>query len=297
MRVIAYYDAMTFPVVRRLIGPLSVLSQRGHQCFFQHISDLRQIDTAGYHLIFLPDAQVRLGTRLPDLQGLYVYDLSDPTLLKKDECVEVIRQCHAVTVPNETMAAIVKPFCGRVKVIPSLVHAETFLRARPIPFQRPIIACVGDHDWNLIAEPLKDALKQLPSNVTVATDSRFLAEFLGKRAILYPIDLQTYPALCRSSFLALLPRDKSDRDTVWAYEFGLCGVPAIASPAYRDVIVHKETGMIANVSHQWIEYLTALVTKERARSMLSAGAVAEAREKSATRQADHWLHSIKRLLP
>lgn len=297
MRLIAYYEAMSLSVVRRLIGPLSVLSQRGHQCFFQHISDLREMDTGNYHLIFLPDAQARLGTRLPDTNALYVYDLSDPNLLNKSECLEVLRQCHACMVPVEGMVAQVRPFCPRVKVIPSLVSSEIFLRARPVPFQRPVIACVGDHDWSMIADPLEQVLKTLPPEVIVATDSDLLITLLGKRAVPFPVDLQTFPALCRSVFLALLPRAKNDRDTAWANEFGLCAVPCIASPAYRDVIDHKVTGMIANVSTQWSDYVSALFSNEKLSRILGVAACSAAREKSATRQADHWLHSVKRFLP
>ena len=88
-------------------------------------------------------------------------------------------------------------------MLPSLVNAQTFRGVQRVDFGGPVIACVGDHDWSLLAEPLKGVLRHFPTTFRVATDSDFLLDYLGDRAFRFPRDLQTYPVLVHSACGAL----------------------------------------------------------------------------------------------
>ena len=88
-------------------------------------------------------------------------------------------------------------------MLPSLVNAQTFRGVQRVDFGGPVIACVGDHDWDLLAEPLKGVLRHFPTPFRVATDSDFLLDYLGDRAFRFPRDLQTYPVLVHSACGAL----------------------------------------------------------------------------------------------
>lgn len=299
MRFIAYYDRPNLSAIRRLIGPLSTLATRGHAAFFKLESSLQHIETANYHLIFLPNWSYR--GRLPQAQGLYVYDLSDPDLLQDDNVLNVIGQCHAVTVPSEGLASVVRPFRSHVRVVPSLVTADLFMRAQPLygPEDRrdAFVACFGDHDWGMIAEPLQNALRQLPNTIRVLTDDPALKDRLGDRALLVELSPQMYPRLVRSCFLGLLPRVKDDHDPIWAYEMGLCGMVCIGSPAYRQAILHQDTGFIAASSDQWTDLIVKVATSDAIRTRLGREAQAHARQFTTVRGADAWLKSISKFLP
>lgn len=294
MRIVAFYRTYDLNTLRRLIGPLSVLSQRGHQSFFQLVSDVREMQVANYHLIFLPNWAVPLHQHLPPAQGVYVYDLSDPDLLLKEEVVHTISQCQVVTVPAPGLVPIVKAFCPRVKVVPSLVHAELYLRAIPLDFAHPTIACVGNHDWELVAEPLKDALKTSLPNAHVLTDNMPLKNYLADRAGFAAVDTTTFPSIARSVSLALLPRKSDDRDTGWANEFGITGTPVIASPAYGDVVDDGETGVIARNADQWKKAVVRVMQDDKFRVRISMGIQADARRNTTVRGADAWLAAMKK---
>ena len=303
MRFIAYYDRPNLSVVRRLITPLSTLSARGHSAFFQLESTLKYIETANYQLIFLPNWSYR--GQLPTAQGIYIYDLSDPELLKDDGVLNVIGQCHAVTVPSEGLAKVVRPFRAHVRILPTLVNAELFLRAQPFypPAGNPehehdsFIGCFGDHDWEMIVKPLSVALKQLPSTVRVMTDSVLLRDALRDRVVYTELNPQLYPRLARTVFLGLLPRAKDDHDPVWALELGLCGVTCVGSPAYKDTILHNDTGFIAASSEQWSDLITRVYADYTLRSRIGQQAQSHARQFTVVRGADKWLKSIQKFLP
>lgn len=122
MRLIAYYHHLDANVMRRAIGPISVLSTRGQQTFYSHLTDPVQMASGNFQLVILPNWS--WDGKLPEINGHYCYDLSDAALLQDEKALNVLRQCQSAMVPHATLAKLVKPFCPDVWVQPSLVHAE-----------------------------------------------------------------------------------------------------------------------------------------------------------------------------
>src|SRR5579862_8889166 len=113
MRLVAYVQALSPTMLRRIIAPFSTLAARGINAHFTTTSDPYALETANYNLIFLPDWYWE-GGRLPKAQGEYVYDLSNANALKEESVLNVIQQCQHVTVPTASIGKLVKPFCNHV---------------------------------------------------------------------------------------------------------------------------------------------------------------------------------------
>ena len=122
MRIIAYYNLLDANVIRRVVGPLSVLSQRGKNTYYSHVGSPIGIESGNAQLIILPN-WVWDG-ELPRIAGEYCYDLSDTELLSDEKVISLIEQCSYVMVPTKTLATLVKPYCPRILVQPSTVKGH-----------------------------------------------------------------------------------------------------------------------------------------------------------------------------
>ena len=88
----------------------------------------------------------------------FIYDLSDPLLLQVPQVQQTLECVSLVTVPNAYIAQEVRPFNGRVCVLPSTFELGYFMVGRNAPKPTsPAIGCFGPHDWYLV----KDAIKLL----------------------------------------------------------------------------------------------------------------------------------------
>lgn len=295
MRVVAYYSQLDVNVMRRIVGPFTTLTQRGHSFFFSHITHPDRIETGNYQLIFLPNWVY--GGKLPKAQGEYVYDLTDARLLDNEDAVNVIKQCHHITVPTKTLAALAKPFCTSVHVLPSLIHAEWFYSTpQPRP-DVPIVACVGNFPWSTILDPLTEALKEHSDVRVVSDDEEFCKQLPAKRWAYVAADPQWYPKMVRSAYLALFPGERREMDPGPIKEFALWSVPAIAGSAWSEEVKHGETGIIADKKDGFLKAFRLLTDNDRVRVKLGSAAREAARTSTVVRGADTWARSVAKFCP
>lgn len=68
------------------------------------------------------------------------------------------------------------------------------------------------------------------------------------------------------------------KSAIKAMEYGARGIPVIASDcaAYRDYVIHGETGFLARTPRDWTEYLHVLMTDEGLRQKMGAAARVQA---------------------
>jgi hypothetical protein len=110
------------PLVRRVIGPSSVLSQRGKVAHYGLIADPQQIEGAGLDIVLLPDWVT--DQPLPPIPGHYVYDCSCHAVLEHPLTQRLMGVVSAVTVPTAELATLARAYNRRVRVVPSLVHSD-----------------------------------------------------------------------------------------------------------------------------------------------------------------------------
>jgi hypothetical protein len=295
MRLIAYYRQIDPSMMRRVAAPLSTLSQRGHHTHFSVILSPQQMETANYNVILLPNWAVEVS--LPRAQGSYVYDLSDAALLSDSRVQFTLGQCQAVIVPTETMATLVKPYCSRVAVIPSMVHSEWLLSAKVKRPPVPMIACLGNYPWDQLSEPVAEILAEEPQVRIVTNHPDFFRSLPAKQRLFVENSADAYPYVVRGSFLALFPGERRETDPGPIAEFNLYGVPVIAGSAWSTEVEHNSTGMIARSPQQWADYTLRLIRDDVLRRRLGNSAQDSARKHSAVRCADSWLASVQKLCP
>lgn len=303
MRLTAYVQYLNPSTLRRIVAPFSTLASRGHQVHFTHTSDPYALETANYNLIFLPDWAWE--GKLPKAQGEYVYDLSNAELLREQAVINIIQQCQHVTVPTSTIGKLVKPFCNHVVETPSLVASEVFFaqaQKRP-PF--PIVACLGDFEWSLIQAPLLEALQEFSDVHVVTTNPTLYAALPEKRRAFVSLEISMYPKYLRSCYLALFPGERRTVDPGMIHEFGLFGVPSIVGPAFaEDIQPHTgnhtagpKTGMVADSPESFLAAFRKLTADDGYRARLANAARTSAREHTAVRGADAWLHTVAKFCP
>jgi hypothetical protein len=295
MRLISYYRQIDPNLMRRVIGPLSVLSQRGHHASFSITMSPERIEVANYHIIILPNWAIDVS--LPRAQGAYIYDLSDAALINDERVQFTLSQCQAVMVPTDTMATLVKPYCSRVGVVPSMVHADWFYSAQVKRPQVPMIACLGNYAWDQVGDALLDILKAEPEVKVVTNHPDFFRTLPVKQRLFIENSADAYPYVVRGSFLALFPGERREIDPGAIAEFNLYGAPVIAGPAWSAEVEHNVTGLVARSPQQWADHLLRLMADETLRRRLGNAAQASARAKTAVRMADSWLSSVSKLCP
>lgn len=298
MRIIAYYQLLTVPLMRRIVAPFSVLSQRGEQTVFNYLASVEQLKQAQYDLVLLPN-YLSLEA-LPPIAGQYVYDLTDAALLTHDACVQTLSQCSGVLCATDAIAKRVKAFNPRVVVAPSSTHSEWLFAVPAGTSALPLLACLGLFDFAPYVAALRQVLQQVPQ-LRILTDSTTLLNELpsGRIEGVAP-DINSYPGIIRAADVAFAPGLERLTDPGMLYDYQLAGIPIVAGPAWAAEITDRRgqrAGRVAHSPEAVTAQLTLLLTRPSVRSQLGARAQANGRAHSATLQADAWLTRVRKLCP
>jgi len=127
--------------------------------------------------------------------------------------IQALRNCHAVTVPNEALAERIRPINPHVYVVPSQIlempeQAVSLSQEMPTrPLRAIYVALEGETGWEEHCTVLERVLleKKLPLELTVMNAPR-VARRLGARVRSLPlVDYSTYRAELRKADVALCP--------------------------------------------------------------------------------------------
>lgn len=308
MKVLALYVQRTLPIVRRVIAPFSVLTNRGHAFYAQQVASFTPGIALAYDAVvlsnwILDDQEIAL---LHEMRGerSCIYDLSDPALLQVEQVRTTLEACQLVTVPNTYLEREVRPYNTRVAVLPSTYDLTYFMigrnMARPSSSQ-PVVGCFGPHDWHLVKDAL-GVLREKHPHVTILGDTSAY-QALGKDLV-YPVDVNvdTLPGLLYSCTFGLCPMDgDKGQDTIWGLEYGTLYKPVIVAnnSPYARVFRSGSCLTVARPQEtsEWVTVMERLLDDAVVRANLGKWAFTLANAQRATKVADVYLRCYQKMLP
>lgn len=314
MNILALYTQKTLSLLRRVLGPYSVLAQRGYRFAFQSVPTFESgVSLAyGYDLTVLPnwnlsEEEVDL-LRDVSRRRLFCYDLSDPALLQKETVREALACCRVVSVPNQFLAKEVKAAISyahvRVVVLPSVIDVPYFMTAHTkARFQGeegvPTIGCFGPHDWSLVQAPLQ-RLREKGGHFHVIGDYG-AAHSLGELCEPVQMSFASYPSLLRRTLFGLCPREgHSGEETIWPFEYGILDRPCIASAdsAYSSVCDRDGTRLVMSRDEDgWEMAIRLFLTDSRLRARYGHQAFCAANDRRSTQQIGPYYALVRKILP
>ncbi len=309
MHILAFYRETTLSIVRRVMSPFSVLTDRGHSFSFLAHPTFDSSIVHGYHACVLPniifdDSEYESYQKAVDQNQLFIYDLSEPLLLESERVVETLRLATAITVPNAYLASEVKYAApgSRVHVLPTPVHIPYMMQGnRGAAPQFRYIACFGPHAWHLVRAALEEITK-IYAHIHILGDAHAREE-LGELVSPLEVLVDNWPLTVRHALMALLPQEGlSGEDTVWAYEYGILSRAIITTPASSySRLLPKGAALYADDTSSWVRAIRTLIRDEKSRSELGNMLFREANLARSTKLADAWLdvysHKILPHLP
>lgn len=311
MRVLALYVEQTLGMLRRVVFPFSVLSQRGYSFSFQQTFSFDPAIAYGHDMIVLPN-WILTEQELPAYleaarERTFVYDLSDPNLLENEWVRQTLTGARLVTVPNEYLQKEVRALPGmamtKVVVTPSVVdpqyfatayHGETHYSPETI-----VIGCFGPHDWELVLPALTELREKRPQ-VQIVGDG-YAQKVLGELIHVEDLNPGTYPDLLRSCTFGLCPREGlTGHDTIWALEYGILCKPVIASAdSFYARVLGKDAAQLvpSRAEDKWLEAIRLWIRDARARAWAGNLAFQVANAQRATQQAKVYQRMFEQMLP
>jgi glycosyltransferase involved in cell wall biosynthesis len=247
----------------------------------------RPAGRAGTHML---ESYLNHGTKL-------VYEVDDDMLnvdsaglphLAAEQARESVRRClrlcDMITVSNEYLAEVYRPYNDNIRVLPNHIKAGLLTLARP-KADRLTIGWAGGHshlpDWALtgVASPLRDVLTDNPQvgmhfigfdYSPMLGDLRNRAHWTG-----WQHDVGEYYKIVDFD-IAVAPSDDSqfNRGKTWirALEMGAMGIPIVASNRlpYSDFVIDGKTGYLVDSLDEWRDRLTDLVNDPAMRAEMGA---------------------------
>lgn len=288
-RVRAYSFGLTPSFLRRVIGPSSVQSQRGHHTHFSVISDVGQVEPGGLQATLLADWVQPV--RLPESEGAYVFDCSSKAVLEHPLAQRLMAACVGTLVPTEELGVLARAYALTVRVSPTLIHSDWLFSVRILRPERPILYVDADGALEQL-DMLREYAKRCPE-VLLYTTSRELAEALPGRGVWYQETVAEWPHLVRSAFLAYFPTSETTTDPIRAYEFALCSTPSVLGSG---LAAKAGLGIAATSSEKALDQLTKLTQDDARRTRIAIRDLAVAKTLTAVQGADAWERQLDKLI-
>lgn len=227
------------------------------------------------------------------------------------------READLVVVSTQALAERLADLNGRVAVLPNAIDERLFFAAEvgePLEARKGVVVgfmgtFTHDRDLMMVVQPLREVLRRHAGAAVLEIVGGFanpslaqLFEGLPVRVLQVPRNEVEYPAFVgwmRRHLrwdVGIAPledthfnRTKSDIKFLDYSALGLSGVYS-AVPAYRDVVVHEEVGLLVdNDPGRWVEALEGMITDAGKRGELGARAREYvARERTLAACAARW---------
>ena len=213
-----------------------------------------------------------------------------------------IRRADLVTTPTEYLAELVSPMNRSVAVVPNALPADRWpATPKDLEHGGPVVvgwAGSSSHgpDVAILSGVVEAVLSSCP-------DVRFAFSYTldlpfgnDERIELLPaVPIEEYAGMVERFDVGLAPlldsrfnRAKSDLKIL---EYGICGIPAVASKVlpYVGAIDHNASGLIAASPKDWIKSIRRLVEDPELRSRLGAAARVRAERRTVDRVITKWI--------
>lgn len=214
----------------------------------------------------------------------------------------IARSASIVTTTTEELVGPMKRFNDRVVVLPNCLPDEHW-PAHPKPCKpngEPLVvgwAGSPGHapDVRMVLPALTQVLEEFPNlEFHVAGLPSEARPEHPRISVLPVVKIEQYPELLAGFDIGLIPlvdnrfnRCKSDLKFL---EYGMIGLPTIASKVapYMRSVRHRENGLLATNTKDWIKHLRALVKDESLREHLGSNARAFAETRLISRHVHDW---------
>ncbi|MFA5844405.1 MAG: glycosyltransferase [Coriobacteriia bacterium] len=218
---------------------------------------------------------------------------------------EVARAADMVTVATDYLAELMRPFNKNVLVIRNMLPPEFWpTEAKPVVHEPPVVvgwAGSSSHGPDLrklcgVVETILEYYPQVRFAFSQTCEIPFTPH--ERIDIIPPTSVEEYPKMVQSFDVGLAPvldsrfnRAKSDLKFV---EYGICGIPAIASKVvpYEKSIRHGENGLLVNSPADWLKAIKRLIEDEELRSRLGAAARVTAERRTIDRHIGKWIDAF-----
>lgn len=207
------------------------------------------------------------------------------TEMARETIRRCLRMCDMVTCTNEHIAAVYRPFCENVVVLPNFVKADLLKMQRP-KREKTVIGWAGGttHLWDMmvVQNVLHDLLKVEPDvemhfigfdfSPIVGRDCRWTQwePDVGHYYKNIDFDIAIAPSADR-----VFNRSKTP---IRALEMAALGIPIVASNRlpYSEFVQDGKTGFLVNNYNEWRKHLRDLIHDEAMRDEMGANARAQA---------------------
>jgi glycosyltransferase involved in cell wall biosynthesis len=217
-----------------------------------------------------------------------------------------LRLCDMVTVTNEYLAEIVRPYNDNIRILPNHVKRGLLEMQRP-QRDRLTIGWAGGTthlgDMYRIATPLTNVLVANP-DVDMHFVGADFAPLVGYRSRWTPWKSDVGDYYKGIDFdIAIAPSEDTvfNRSKTWirALEMGALGIPIVAqnSLPYSDYVIDGKTGFLVDTEQEWEDRLNELIHDPEMRAEMGAAAKEQAAlwtiEEGWTKWQDAYEHAVK----
>jgi glycosyltransferase involved in cell wall biosynthesis len=200
-----------------------------------------------------------------------------------------------VSVGSETLAHYARRFARRVTVIPTTVNTSTYAPAEQppaaagsLPLRLGWIGSGGAVDYLEVIRPALRRLKERGLGFALLVISSRSPDWPELTVEHVPWSLEQAPRALGELDVGLAPLP----DTEWTrgkcglkvLEYMASGLPVVASPvgAASEIVVHGQTGFLAQAESEWVEHLERLSDDPQLRRQLGADGRRRAEERYRT---------------
>lgn len=226
----------------------------------------------------------------------------------RQNLIDNIKACDAVTVSTEPLAAVVRQWNPDVTVLPNTVHQDLLQWRHGRYLNRFTLGWQGspthDDDWKVCSPHVerwfRSAVKR-DEPVEFHTIGSLPAGFPG----IYPHRHTDWRETIQDYYrtvdfdVALAPLKRSvfndSKSDIRVLEAAAMGIPVIASNvrAYRDTVVHEQTGFLVEKPGDWGRFLTELANEPEMRKAMERNARVWAGTRTTQSQAHLWMEAYR----
>jgi glycosyltransferase involved in cell wall biosynthesis len=271
------YQKSIFLLARVIIKLLDVLF--GNLSITRLLLAARSHDVVFVQKVLLPVIVQKTLTKLNDN---IVFDFDDAIYANKSHSQErlnhFLSQAKLAVIENEETRSYVKKFGVTPLIITGPIDCDRYKPAKSKEKnQEIVIGWIGSSTTteylSLLAKPLQELSSKYPHVVLELIGSAHI-DLKGVRMKRYPWSLDTETTLLSRFDIGVMPMP----DDEWTrgkggyklLQYMAMGIPAVCSPVgvNTEIVLHGETGYLAETEEEWFLYLEKLITEEQSRSSM-----------------------------
>jgi hypothetical protein len=277
---------------------------------------VREADVIVFERIWWPEA-VQMAESVRARGGRAVFDLDDDywaipkmnpaheswNVERLRDMVAVMRACDLATAPTKTLAERVGTFVDRVRVLPNMLPGEHWPEQPPshhVGNGRPLVvgwAGSAGHvaDFSVVRGVATHLLERYPEvELHLLGAGKGWIEPHPRIRLIDTVPIERYPQALEGFDIGIAQiednRFNCSKSDLKFVEYGMIGLPVVASKVgpYVECIKHRENGLLASSSKDWLKSLSALVSDAELRDSLGRASRAYAEKRLIADNVQRW---------